>query len=216
MKSKTLNAVNNAVNNATPEAIAELGLRKEHVNYSSAFAIGEHAQLTLDTLGDLPFGRIEGVDFTPDGINYTVAIAVNFGTKENPEYCFHSLRPMIGVSEKILKAHENSLVSNPMKESMPELPHAAHQIGDTVTFDLQDVIGEYNPAAIPVLIWGVAYVAGKIMYDINITVDEYRDTKGYNEINERWLRHSIDRVDGVFIEPVGGWDAFYGKEKSNN
>lgn len=210
MKSKTLNAVNNAVNNATPEAIAELGLRKEHVNYSSAFAIGEHAQLTLDTLGDLPFGRIEGVDFTPDGINYTVALAINVGSKEKPEYYFHSLRPMIGVSEKILKAYENKLVDNPLASSMPELSYSAFQIGDTVTLDLQHIISDYNPAAIPVLIWGVAYVQGKIMYDISITVDEYFGQKGYNEINERWLRHSIDRVDGVFIEPIGGWAAFYG------
>lgn len=211
MKSKTLNAVNNAVNNATPEAIAELGLRKEHVNYSSAFAIGEHAQLTLDVLGDLPFGRIEGTDFTPDGINYTVALAINVGTKENPEYSFHSLRPLIGVSEKVLKAFDNKLVDNPLALSMPPLPYAAFQIGDTVTFDLQDIISDFNPAAIPVLIWGVAYVQSKIMYDISITVDEYRDQKGYNHINERWLRHSIDRVDSAFIEPIGGWDAFYGK-----
>lgn len=216
MKSKTLNAVNNAVNSATPEAIAELGLRKEHVNYSSAFAIAEHAQLTLDVLGDLPFGRIEGVDFTPDGINYTIGIAINVGTKENPEYCFHSLRPMIGVSGKILKAYENTKVNNPLKDSTPPLPYSEFQVGDTVTFDLQDIIGNYNPAAIPVLIWGVAYVSGKIMYDISITVDEYRDTKGKDDIHERWLHHSIDRVDSAFIEPFGGWDAYYAKEKSNS
>ena len=212
MKSKTLNAVNSAVNNATPEAIAELGLRKKHTEYSTAFAIGEHAQLTLDVFNDLPFGRVEGVDFTPDGINYTIAIALNDGTKEKPEYYFHSLRPMIGVSGKILKAFENSLVDNPLKGSMPPLPFSEFQIGDTVAFDLRDIISDFKPAAIPVLIWGVAYVAGKVMYDISISVDEYRDTKGYNDINERWLRHSIDRVDSIFIEPVGGWSAFYGKD----
>ncbi|AXG67417.1 hypothetical protein JA33_043 [Dickeya phage vB_DsoM_JA33] len=208
MKKETLIKATNAVANATPEAIKSLDLKpvrkyKEHTSYSSAFAIGEHAELCFDMSEQIPFGRIEGIEFGVNGINYTVAMAVNTGTQEKPDYEFHSGRPLVGVDERLLDSFVSTL-PNDIAGKYPTLEGCKFQIGDTVRFKLEDHVAKVG-AAIPVLIWGVSYTKGKVMYDVSIDADEYQNTSAYNDIYERYLKHSMDRVDSVFIQPIGGW-----------
>lgn len=207
MKSKILKKANDAVANATPESKRDLGLSrkyKEHTNYASAFAIGEHAEMRLDSFNNVPFGRIEGIEFGVNGIVYTVAIAVNSGTAEKPEYEFHSGRPIVGIDDRLL-VRSDCGIPNDLVGKYPIVENTRFQIGDTVGLNLAEVISGADICAIPVMIWGVSYTAGKITYDISIDADEYKDTPAYNEIYERYLKHSMDKVDSIFITPVGGW-----------
>ncbi|AXG66772.1 hypothetical protein HOU08_gp046 [Dickeya phage vB_DsoM_JA29] len=209
MKKETLDKVENVIADATPEAVESLDLKpvrkyKQHTNYSSAFAIGEHAELCFDLSEQIPFGRIEGVEFGVNGISYTVAVAVNAGTQENPEYEFHSGRPLVGVDERLLASHTSTL-PNAIAGKYPTLEGCNFQVGDIVRFKFEDHIAKVG-ATIPVLIWGVDYTKGKIMYDVSVDADEYQNTSAYNDIYERYLKHSIDRVDSIFIQPIGGWE----------
>lgn len=205
MKSKTLETVNNAVNNATPEAVSKLGLRKAHTNYASAFAINEHAELRLDVLNGNAVGRIEEVRYTTYGIVYNVAMSVNIGSEQDPVWGWHSGRLIEGVNPIFLRAQESDL-PNDLKDKFPQLPSTKHQVGDVVSFTC-DVLGKdaIIPNNIPVLIWGVSYEEGKVLYDVSVDAAIYADNECKDTVNGRYTMHSMCKIDSIFIQPVGGW-----------
>lgn len=178
---------------------------KEHSVQTSAFAIGEHAELRLDFLKRTPFFHVTSVNFTSSGITYDIAVAVNAGTDEKPLYEYHDLRPITGVDGSILKKSESD-IPNFLLGKFPFLDAATHQVGDVVELDLFGIIFKHDIHAIPVLVWGVRYTEGKVCYDLSIDCDQYRGTTAYDKIYERYLKHSLDNVDGIFVQPVGGWE----------
>lgn len=215
MKSKTLQKANEAVAKATPEtfgaaistAKVKVAKHKEHTSYSSAFAIGEHAELRLDFFDkEEPFGRVEAVQFSTEGITCNVAMAISASNDDVTVREFHSATPLQNVDQRLLKYFRHTGIDNPLQNSFPVLPGTHIQVGDLVKLDFSSEIENYNPFAIPVLIWGVTYFEGRIRYHVSLDCDQYRGTSAFDTIYERYVKHSIDCVDAAFIQPIGGWE----------
>jgi len=124
---------------AMGEQYSPIPASKKHTNFSSAFAINEHAELRLDILNGNAVGRIEEVRYTTYGIVYNVAMSVNVGTASDPVWGWHSGRPIEGVNPIFLRAFESDL-PNDLKDKFPQLPSTKYQVGDVVSFTC-DVLG---------------------------------------------------------------------------
>lgn len=180
---------------------------KEHSHQSSAFAIGEHAEMRLDFFGkEEPFGRVEAVQFSTEGITCNVAVAISASNDDVTVREFHSSTPLVNVDQRLLKYFQHKGIENPLQNSFPVLPGTHIQVGDLVKLDFYSEIKDYNPFVIPVLIWGVNYQEGRVRYNVSLDCDQYRGTSAFDTIYERFLKHSIDNVDAAFIQPIGGWE----------
>lgn len=183
-----------------------------NVNHSSAFAIGDTAELSLDNFGtQFPIGIVDGILYYGDQIRYRVSLMVNVGTDAEPEAFLHEGRPVDGFCEPDLLPFTGAFQGYHPGERRPEfntnLPRARFQIGDIVQVALHvATLGSADecPAPvqsdfhnIPVVVNSVRYEEGKVLYDVFI--DRNRHFKG------RLVADYLSGLDGICLRPVGGW-----------
>lgn len=185
---------------------------KKHTSYTSAFAIGEMAVLSLDRFGQnkVPYGVVEGCMAYGDQRMYRVSLFVNDGPASNPSAFLHQGRPVDGFLADDLKIitdyqyadHIGHIgrFEDPKQELIGD---SQFKIGQLVEVDIDlEREGEYDKFNIPVMITGVRYEEGKILYDVSIQRAYYEDGR----INGgRLVRDTLTNIDSVFIKPVGGW-----------
>lgn len=187
-------------------------MSKKHTSYTSAFAIGEMAVLSLDRFGKnkVPYGVVEGCMIYGDQRMYRVSLFVNDGPANNPSAFLHQGRPVDGFLADDLKAITDyqyadhighvGRFEDPKHEVIGD---SKFKVGQLVEVDVDlEREGEYDKFNIPVMITGVRYEEGKILYDVSIQRAYYEDgrIKG-----GRLMRDTLTNIDSVFIKPVGGW-----------
>lgn len=177
-------------------------------NYSSAFAIGDKACLSLESFGlDKLYGVVNGCMFYGPQRMYRVSLFVNEGPENKPQAFLHQGRPIDGfVFEDLLPVTD---------QYVPHIGHVGsyestdnRQMGDAKFIGGQLVeirfadIAKADPFNIPVLITGVSYVEGKVMYEVSVERDYYTDGR----INGgRLVRDTLSNIDSIYIKPLGGW-----------
>ncbi|QZE58610.1 hypothetical protein pEaSNUABM28_00053 [Erwinia phage pEa_SNUABM_28] len=185
-------------------------MTKQHTSYSSAFAIGEMALLSLDNFGrnKVPYGVVEGCMAYGEQRLYRVSLFVNDGPESNPSAFLHQGRPVDGFIASDLKAVKEQYVDHIGHVGRFEQPH--HKLGDSlftsgqlveVDIDLE-LPGEYDKFNIPVQITGVTYVEGKVLYEVSIQRAYYNDGR----VNGgRLVRDTLSNIDSIYIKPIAGW-----------
>ncbi len=185
---------------------------KKHTSYTSAFAIGEMAVLSLDRFGQnkVPYGVVEGCMAYGEQRMYRVSLFVNDGPASNPSAFLHQGRPVDGFLADDLKIitdyqyadHIGHIgrFEDPKQELIGD---SQFKVGQLVEVDIDlERKDEYDKFNIPVMITGVRYEEGKILYDVSIQRAYYEDGR----INGgRLVRDTLTGIDSVFIKPVGGW-----------
>lgn len=187
-------------------------MSKQHVSYSSAFAIGEKAVLALDSFGanKVPYGVIEGVMFYGRQRLYRVSLFVNEGTEASPTAFLHQGRPVDGFIAQdlkpILDRQYIDHIGHVGKFERPDESYAGSTTfspGQLVEVDI-DLEGpeEQDKFNIPVMVTGVTYVEGKVLYEVSIERAYYSDgrVKG-----GRLVRDTLSNIDSIYLKPVGGW-----------
>lgn len=187
-------------------------MSKQHVSYSSAFAIGEKAVLTLDSFGanKVPYGVIEGVMFYGRQRLYRVSLFVNEGTEASPTAFLHQGRPVDGFIAQDLKpildrqyVDHIGHVGKFERTDCVLMGESQFIAGQLVEVDI-DLEGteEQDKFNIPVMVTGVTYVEGKVLYEVSIERAYYSDgrVKG-----GRLVRDTLSNIDSIYLKPVGGW-----------
>ena len=187
-------------------------MSKQHVSYSSAFAIGEKAVLALDSFGanKVPYGVIEGVMFYGRQRLYRVSLFVNEGTEASPSAFLHQGRPVDGFIAQDLKpildrqyVDHIGHVGKFERTDCVLMGESQFIAGQLVEVDI-DLEGpeEQDKFNIPVMVTGVTYVEGKVLYEVSIERAYYSDgrVKG-----GRLVRDTLSNIDSIYLKPVGGW-----------
>lgn len=187
-------------------------MSKQHVSYSSAFAIGEMALLSLDNFGQnkVPYGVIEGVMFYGRQRLYRVSLFVNDGPESNPSAFLHQGRPVDGfIAQDLKPILDRQYVDHIGHVGKFERPDEAYS-GNTqfipgqlveVDIDLEGT-DEQDKFNIPVMVTGVTYVEGKVLYEVSIQRAYYEDGRVKNG---RLVRDTLSNIDSIYLKPVGGW-----------
>lgn len=209
-------------------------MTKKHTQFSSAFALNEHAEIRLDRFGQDPYpvARVDGIMFYGDTTIYRLSLFVNDGPTHDPHPFLHQGRPVDGFREDDLLPFEGVVYHGQEYSSRPDtnqnLAGAKYQMGDLVqiVIHLQDIreADENQPQAtqtdfhnIPVLITSVGYEPGKVIYGVSIDRDHYRNTKAWDDAYEgRYVRDDLQGIDSVLVQPVGGWSAYYEAESNTS
>ena len=187
-------------------------MTKQHVSYSSAFAIGEMALLSLDNFGQnkVPYGVVEGCMFYGDQRMYRVSLFVNDGPESNPSAFLHQGRPVDGFLADDLKAITDYQYADHIGHIGRFEDPKCKAIGDSqfktgqlveVNIDLE-LPGEYDKFNIPVMITGVTYVEGKVLYEVSIQRAYYNDGRIQGG---RLVRDTLSNIDSIYIKPIAGW-----------
>ncbi|QZE56253.1 hypothetical protein pEaSNUABM23_00055 [Erwinia phage pEa_SNUABM_23] len=187
-------------------------MTKQHVSYSSAFAIGESAILVLDSFGQnkVPYGVIEGVMFYGRQRLYRVSLFVNEGTEASPEAFLHQGRPVDGFIAQDLKPildrqyiDHIGHVGKFERTDCAAMGDASFIPGQLVEVDIDlESEGEQDKFNIPVVVTGVTYVEGKVLYEVSIQRAYYNDGR----VNGgRLVRDTLSNIDSIYLKPVGGW-----------
>ncbi|QZE59965.1 hypothetical protein pEaSNUABM35_00048 [Erwinia phage pEa_SNUABM_35] len=185
-------------------------MTKQHTSYSSAFAIGEMTLLSLDNFGQnkVPYGVVDGCMAYGEQRMYRVSLFVNDGPADNPTAFLHQGRPVDGFIASDLKEIKEQYVDHIGHVGRFESPH--HKLGDSVFMSGQlvevdidlELDGEYDKFNIPVMITGVTYVEGKVLYEVSIQRAYYNDGR----VNGgRLVRDTLSNIDSIYIKPIGGW-----------
>lgn len=202
-------------------------MNKQHTSYSSAFALGEHAEIRLDRFGSdlFPVARVDGVMLYGERVMYRLSLFVNDGTAEAPNAFLHQGRPVDGFYESDLLPFEGTTYQGEVYDSCPytnqDISQAKYQIGELVYVAIQ-LLPKADPLIknptqaiqrdyhnIPVLITSVGYEPGKVVYGVSIDREEYRNTPAWDDLYEgRLVRDDLSGWDSMFIQPAGGWLAF--------
>ena len=187
-------------------------MTKQHTSYSSAFAIGEMALLSLDNFGQskVPYGVIEGCMFYGEQRMFRVSLFVNDGPESNPSAFLHQGRPVDGFIADDLKAitdyqyadHIGHIgrFEDPKHEAIGDTQFKTGQLVE-VDIDLE-IPGEYDKFNIPVVITGVTYVEGKVLYEVSIQRAYYTDGR---ITGGRLVRDTLSNIDSIYIKPMHGW-----------
>ncbi|QYW04725.1 hypothetical protein MPK74_gp057 [Erwinia phage pEa_SNUABM_7] len=181
-------------------------MTKQHTNYSSAFAINEMAVLSFDSFGsDKLYGVVSGVMFYGPQRMYRVSIFANDGPESAPTAFLHEGRPIDGfIADDLLPVTDQYIphighVGRYESTDHKTFGDSPFTSGQLVEIKIKDIADSFN---VPVLITGVTYVEGKIMYDVSIERAYYSDGR----VNGgRLVRDTLTGIDGIFIKPVGGW-----------
>lgn len=193
-------------------------------NYSSAFSLFDHAELRIDNFGQpMPVGVIEGIMFYGDQIRYRVALFVNDAPADKqPNPFLHEGRLIDGFVERdLVRYGYDNFASVKESERRPQynlnLARAKFQIGDLVSIRIQISDQEQQDYHnIPVLLTAVRYEEGKVLYDVSIDRAAYIGTDAENTNIGRLVIDELTNIDGVFIEPVGGWHKYLGMPETSS
>lgn len=193
-------------------------------NYSSAFSLFDHAELRIDNFGQpMPVGVIEGIMFYGDQIRYRVALFVNDAPAyKQPLPFLHEGLPIDGFVERdLIKFDGTYYASVKESERRPQynlnLARAKFQIGDLVSIRIQISDQEQQDYHnIPVLLTAVRYEEGKVLYDVSIDRAAYIGTDAEHTNIGRLVIDELTNIDGVFIEPVGGWHEYLGLPETSS
>ncbi len=187
---------------------------KKHSQFSSAFAIGEMAVLSLDNFGEnkVPYGVIEGVMFYGDQRLYRVSLFVNDGPKAAPEAFLHQGRPVdcFQVSDLIKITDTQYIDHIGHVGKFERAPRSAiagtpFSYGELVEVKIDTERTDHDAFNIPVMITGVQYDEGKVLYDVSIQRAYYEDGR----VNGgRLVRDTLTGIDSIYIKPIGGWEAY--------
>jgi len=192
-------------------------MSKKHTSYTSAFAIGEMAVLSLDNFADceLPYGVVEGVLFYGPQVRYRLSLFVNDGPASSPKAYRHEGRPVDGFIADDLRAITNSQyvphighVGMFERTDYSKIGHAEFKMGELVQINWSGLEIGFDPFNIPVMITGVRYEEGKVLYDVSIQRKHYEDGSIRIDTSTTYGRlvgDSLHSVDSIFLKPVGGW-----------
>ncbi|AQT28533.1 hypothetical protein YOLOSWAG_49 [Erwinia phage vB_EamM_Yoloswag] len=182
--------------------------------YSSAFSIGDHAALSLDRFGaDTPYGVIDGILFYGPQVRYRVSLFVNDGPKSKPSAFRHEGRPVDGFIEDDLCAVTDQYVPHvghvgryePVESLV--LP-CAFQMGQLVAINWSGMEDAQDPFNVPVMVTGVRYEEGKVLYDVSLQRKHYTDGSMCIDTSTtygRLIGDSLSGIDSIFIKPLDGW-----------
>lgn len=191
-------------------------MTKQHSNFSSAFALNEHAEIRFDRFGQdkYPVARIDGIMLYGENVIYRLSLFVNEGTVDAPKAFLHQGRPVDGFFEADLLSYPGTSYRGEEYDSRPDanqnIVGAKYQIGDLVQIAIDIEPEQTDFHNIPVLITTVGYEPGKVIYGVSIDRAEYRDTAAWDDIYEgRYVRDCLSHLDSILIQPVGGWEAYY-------
>ena len=185
-------------------------MTKQHTSFESAFAIGECALLSLDNFGQnkVPYGVVEGCMAYGEQRLYRVSLFVNDGPESKPTAFLHQGRPVDGFLASDLKEIKEQYIDHIGHVGRFEAPH--HKLRDSlfvsgqlveVDIDLE-LPDEYDKFNIPVVITGVTYVEGKVLYEVSIQRAYYKDGR----VNGgRLVRDTLSNIDSIYIKPMHGW-----------
>lgn len=198
-------------------------MTKQHSNFSSAFALNEHAEIRLDRFGQdkFPVARVDGIMLYGDLTMYRLSLFVNDGPTHDPHPFLHQGRPVDGFREDDLLPFEGAMYHGQEYSSRPDVNQniagAKYQMGDLVQIAIHTQPEQTDFHNIPVLITSVGYEPGKVVYGVSIDRAEYRNTKAWDDVYEgRYVRDDLQGIDSVLVQPVGGWSAYYQLESTTS
>lgn len=197
-------------------------MEQKHPKFSSAFTINDHAQLHIDRFGNeqYPVARVEGIMMYGSNLMYRLSLFINTDTKENPNPFLHEGLPIDGFRAEDLLPYEGheflgkKFGYGPLTSEL--IVQSNYQIGDLVrvavaTADTRTV--DYNPNSqdfynIPVSVVGITYITGKVLYDVRVNRDSYKDTPAWSDVMRGTsVKDVLTGIDSIYIQPEGGWPA---------
>ena len=198
-------------------------MTKQHSNFSSAFALNEHAEIRLDRFGQdkYPVARVDGIMLYGDTAMYRLSLFINDGPTHDPHPSLHQGRPVDGFREDDLLPFEGVVYHGQEYSSRPDtnqnIPGVKYQMGDLVQIVINTQDKQTDFHNIPVLITSVGYEPGKVIYGVSIDRAEYRNTKAWDDIYAgRYVRDDLQGIDSVLVQPAGGWSAYYAMESNTS
>lgn len=173
------------------------------MNYKSAFAIGDKAVMFLDCFAGetMPYGRIDGIMFSGEQVEYSVSLYVDEGGSiSGPKAYLHEARPVRGFMECDLKRIEEQYVAHVGHVGRYEPVEAldlpcVFELGQMVNVAIDTKKEDQDFFNIPVKILSVRYEECKVIYDVCILREG-------SLVDDR-----LYGVDSIYIQPVGGWPA---------
>lgn len=185
--------------------------------HRSAHQIGEHAVLKFDHVENLfPLGVVVGIEFVQDDIYYNVGMFLDDGQSGPlPNIVLHAIQPLKGVSPNMLtkcdSAHNyiKRQASAYRAQKNTNLPRAEFQMGDIVGVRMRAIAYPIPGAPKPplreplnkasVLITGVTYHEGKVLYDVCFDDDAYDNINSRDSMFGRRVSDEIFSVDSIYL-----------------